>query len=55
MCAMPTGAAVFAELIQPGFLARILSSPVAAALLAMAAGLQILGFMAIRRLSRVSQ
>jgi tight adherence protein B len=52
--AMPTGAALFAELVQPGFLARIVSSPLAAALLAMAAGLQMLGFMAIRRLSRVS-
>jgi tight adherence protein B len=51
--AMPTGAALFAELMQPGFLARIVSSAVAAALLAMAAGLQVLGFIAIRRLSRV--
>jgi len=51
--AMPTGAALFAELMQPGFLMGIVSSPVAAGLLAMAAGLQLTGFVAIRRLSRV--
>jgi tight adherence protein B len=53
--AMPSGAALFAELVQPGFLLRIVSSPVAAALLTMAAGLQLAGFVAIRRLSRVVQ
>ncbi|HTT94322.1 MAG TPA: type II secretion system F family protein [Solirubrobacterales bacterium] len=51
--AMPTGGALFAELVQPGFLARLLGSPAAAILLAMAAGLQVVGFVAIRRLSRV--
>jgi Flp pilus assembly protein TadB len=51
--AMPSGAALFAELMQPGFLARILASPPAAAMLALAAALQLAGFAAIRRLSRV--
>jgi Flp pilus assembly protein TadB len=51
--AMPTGGALFAELVQPGFLAKLLGSPAAAILLALAAGLQVIGFVAIRRLSRV--
>jgi tight adherence protein B len=52
--AMPTGGALFAELVQPGFLAKLLGSPASAILLAMAAGLQVVGFVAIRRLSRVA-
>jgi len=51
--AMPTGGALFAELVQPGFLATLLASPPAAVMLALAAGLQAIGFVAIRRLSRV--
>ncbi|HTR76012.1 MAG TPA: type II secretion system F family protein [Solirubrobacterales bacterium] len=51
--AMPTGGALFAELVQPGFLGKLLASPAAAILLALAAGLQAIGFVAIRRLSRV--
>ena len=51
--AMPTGAALFAELVEPGFLARILADPAATILLALAAGLQLAGFAAIRRLSRI--
>jgi tight adherence protein B len=51
--AMPTGGALFAELVQPGFLAKLMGSPASAILLAMAAGLQAIGFVAIRRLSRV--
>jgi tight adherence protein B len=51
--AMPTGGALFAELVQPGFLATLLGSPAAAILLALAAGLQVVGFVAIRRISRV--
>jgi len=51
--AMPSGGALFAELIQPGFLAKVLGSPAPAALLALAAALQLIGFVAIRRLSRV--
>jgi tight adherence protein B len=51
--AMPTGGALFAELIQPGFIAKLLASPASAILLALAAGLQAIGFVAIRRISRV--
>lgn len=51
--AMPTGAALFAELIQPGFTGRLLESGPATALLAMAAALQALGFVAISRLARI--
>jgi len=51
--AMPTGGALFAELLQPGFLATLLASPPAAVLLALAAVLQVVGFFAIRRFSQV--
>jgi tight adherence protein B len=51
--AMPTGGALFAELLQPGFLATLLGSPPAAVLLALAAALQVVGFFAIRRFSQV--
>jgi tight adherence protein B len=51
--AMPTGGALFAELLQPGFLARLVASPPAAVLLALAAALQVLGFFAIRRFAQV--
>jgi len=51
--AMPTGGALLAELLQPGFLAGLLGSPPAAALLGMALALQLVGFVAIRRFSRV--
>ncbi len=51
--AMPTGGALFAELLDPGFLGTLLASPASAAMLAMAAVLQLLGFLAIQRLSRV--
>lgn len=51
--AMPSGGALFAELIQPGFLVRVLSAPASAALLVMAAALQVVGFVAIRRFARV--
>jgi tight adherence protein B len=53
--AMPTGGAIFAELLEPGFLATLLGSPAAAVLLALAAVLQVLGFLAIRRLSQVAR
>ena len=53
--AMPSGGALFAELIQPGFLAKLLGSSAAAMLLALAAALQLLGFVAIRRLARVTE
>jgi tight adherence protein B len=51
--AMPSGGALFAELVQPGFLAGLAGSPPSAALLALAAALQVAGFVAISRLSRV--
>jgi Flp pilus assembly protein TadB len=51
--AMPTGGALFAELIQPGFIAKLLGSPASAVMLALAAALQLLGFIAIKRFSRV--
>lgn len=51
--AMPTGGAFFAELIQPGFLAGVLGAPVSAVFLALAAALQLVGFVAIRHLSQV--
>ena len=51
--AMPSGGALFAELVQPGFLARLLGSPPAAALRALAAALQAAGFVAIGRIARV--
>jgi tight adherence protein B len=51
--AMPSGGAVFAELIQPGFIAKLLGSAPAAVLLSLAAAFQLAGFVAIRRLSRV--
>ncbi len=53
--AMPTGAALFAELVEPGFLGRMLADPAAAALLTAAAALQLVGFVAIRRLARIER
>jgi len=53
--AMPSGGALFAELVEPGFLAGLLDSPPASAMLALAAALQLAGFVAIGRLSRVGE
>jgi tight adherence protein B len=53
--AMPSGGALFAELIQPGFLVRVASEPASAVLLAFAAALQLSGFLAIRYLARVGE
>ena len=53
--AMPSGGALFAELIQPGFVAKLLGSPPSAVMLALAAALQIAGFVSIRRLSQVAE
>ena len=52
--AMPSGGALFAELIQPGFFATLLGSPPAAVMLVLAAALQLVGFLAIKRFSRVA-
>jgi len=51
--AMPGGGALFAELLRPGFLVEVLSAPASAVLLALAAALQVAGFVAIRRFARV--
>jgi tight adherence protein B len=51
--AMPTGGALFAELVAPGFLGKLLSSSAAVVMLALAAALQLAGFVAIQRISRV--
>jgi tight adherence protein B len=51
--AMPSGGALLAELLQPGFLIEVLTGPGSAILLALAAALQLAGFAAIRRLSKV--
>ena len=51
--AMPTGGALFAELVQPGFVAGLLGSPASSMLLVLAAALQLVGFVAIKRFSRV--
>lgn len=51
--AMPSGGALFAELIQPGFIAKVLGAPASAAMVVLAAGLQVAGFVAIRRFAEV--
>ncbi|HEU4905350.1 MAG TPA: type II secretion system F family protein [Solirubrobacterales bacterium] len=51
--AMPSGGALFAELIQPGFMVKLIGTPAPALLLAVAAALQVVGFVAIRRFARV--
>ena len=53
--AMPAGAALLAELLSPGFVGGLLSNPASAGLLAASAALQLGGFAAIRRLSRVDR
>jgi len=54
VAAMPAGAAMLAELLDPGFVGGLFSNPASATLLAIAAALQLAGFAAIRRLSRVT-
>ena len=53
VAAMPAGAALFAELLAPGFIAGLLANGASLALLAAAAAFQVAGFTAIRRLGRV--
>jgi tight adherence protein B len=53
--ALPAGAALFAELLQPGFISRVLGEPASAAMLVAAAGLQLVGFAVIRRLGRPTE
>ena len=54
VAAMPAGAALLAELLAPGFVAGLLRNGASLALLAVAGGLQVAGFAAIRRLGRVA-
>jgi tight adherence protein B len=51
--AMPVGAALFAELIEPRFMSGLLANGASLVLLALAAVLQASGFAAIRRISRI--
>jgi tight adherence protein B len=51
--ALPAGAALFAELLAPGFTARLLSDQAALVMLALSAALQAFGFLAIRRFGNV--
>jgi tight adherence protein B len=53
--ALPAGAAVFAELLEPGFISAVLAEPAGAAMLIAAAGLQLAGFAAIRRLGKPAE
>jgi len=53
--ALPAGAALFAELLQPGFVSRVLSQPASVVLLVIAGGLQVLGFALIRRLGKPAE
>jgi tight adherence protein B len=52
--AMPAGAALLAELLEPGFVAGLFAQAGSTSLLVAAAALQLAGFAAIRRLSRVA-
>ncbi|HEY6729661.1 MAG TPA: type II secretion system F family protein [Solirubrobacterales bacterium] len=51
--AMPSGGALLAELLQPGFIAGLIGTPAAAMLLIPALLLQLVGFAAIHRFARV--
>jgi tight adherence protein B len=53
--AMPAGAALFAELLEPGFIARLVADGAALVLLIVSGLLQLAGFAAIRRLSRIEE
>jgi len=53
--AMPAGAALFAELIAPGFVGALLANGASLALVAIAGLLQVCGFAAIRRLSHIEE
>ena len=50
--ALPVGAMLFAELLEPGFVGSVLSDPGATAMLLLAGALQFAGFVVIRRLGR---
>lgn len=50
--ALPLGAALFAELVRPGFFAEVLSNPASTMLLVLSGMLQIAGLLLVRYLSR---
>lgn len=52
VAAMPLGAGLMAELLNPGFFAGIVGSPITLMMAAVALGLQVAGYFAIRRLAR---
>jgi tight adherence protein B len=51
--AMPAGAGLLAELLSPGFVSGLLADGISTTLVLGAVALQVLGFVAIRRLSKV--
>jgi tight adherence protein B len=53
--ALPAGAGLVAELLQPGFLRGLLAEGAALALLGLAAAFQLAGFISIQRLARVGE
>jgi tight adherence protein B len=53
VAALPVGAAVLAELARPGYLGSVLHAPLAPVLLAVAASLQLVACVLIRRIARL--
>jgi tight adherence protein B len=53
--AMPAGAALFAEVVSPGFFAGILADPASTLLLSLAGLLQFIGLLAVKRLGRSAE
>ncbi|UGS35738.1 type II secretion system F family protein [Capillimicrobium parvum] len=51
---LPLGAAALSELAQPGSLAALMGSPITGTMVGLAAVLQVVGLVAVRRLSRVA-
>ena len=49
--ALPAGAALFAELVRPGFFGGILHNPASTALLVLACALQVVGLLLVRRIA----
>jgi Flp pilus assembly protein TadB len=52
---LPVGAALLAELANPGYIADLLQAPLAPALLAAAAVCQLVACLLIRRIARVGE
>jgi tight adherence protein B len=53
--AMPAGAALFAEVVSPGFFAGIFTDPASTLLLSLAGLLQLIGLLAVKRLGRSAE